>query len=585
MRIDIYTFAIVLGITHTIQFVIFLLEYFSHKDYKGPGWWVLWCGSSILGFVFMQTRQIESIEHLSIFGQNVMFILASFFVYIGVIRFLEKEERRILLYIIFALFLMPFSYYTFIIDDIQNRTIIIWTTVFFITAISTLDLYLYRPKSENWAVWIIILVFFGHAIFALSKVIMLLGGSRIPTMNAQVWLNISTYMELLLVTIFWTYALIMMINQRLATDMKRARDHFEIIFNTTPDAIMISDLETSRIVSVNARFQDLTGYLPSEVIGKTSLEIKCWSDLNNRSYFLNEIRHKGYCIDYEAQFVLKNQETRTGLMSSRVINLNEHDHLISIIRDISARKSREQEIVKQNEQLQLLNNEKDKFFSIISHDLKSPFNSFLGLTEIMAEEIHKLPISEVISLAAKMRNSARNLYGLLENLLEWSLIRQGVTKFNPGQIDLMAEISECMTTYSDASLRKRIKMDVIVDPNAIVWADQNMFRSLIRNLLSNAIKFTEEGGTISISASNNPDSNYCQIAVRDSGIGMSNEMIRQLFKIDASTSRKGTNGELSCGLGLLLCKEYVSMHMGTIWVESKEGEGSTFFVTLPNQSA
>lgn len=585
MRIDIYTFAIVLGITHTIQLVIFLLEYFSHKDYKGPGWWVLWCGSSILGFVFIQTRQIESIEHLSIFGQNVMFILASFFVYIGVMRFLEKKERRILLYIIFSLFLIPFSYYTFIIDDIQNRTIIIWTTVFFIAAISTIDLYIHRPKSENWAVWIILLVFFGHAIFAISKVVMLLGGSRIPTMNAQVWLNISTYMELLLVTIFWTYALIMMINQRLASDMKRARDHFEIIFNTTPDAIMISDLETSRIVSVNARFQDLTGYLPSEVIGKTSLEINCWSDLNNRNYFLNEIRHKGYCIDYEAQFILKNQETRTGLMSSRVINLNEHDHLISIIRDISARKSREQEIVKQNEQLQLLNNEKDKFFSIISHDLKSPFNSFLGLTEIMAEEIHKLPIGEVISLAAKMRNSARNLYGLLENLLEWSLIRQGVTKYNPGQIDLLTEISDCMTTYLDASQKKRIKMDVLVEPNAIVWVDQNMFRSLIRNLLSNAIKFTEEGGTISISASNNPDTNNCQIAVQDSGIGMSNEMIRQLFKIDASTSRKGTNGELSCGLGLLLCKEYVSMHNGTIWVESTEGEGSTFFVTLPNQSA
>ena len=231
--------------------------------------------------------------------------------------------------------------------------------------------------------------------------------------------------------------------------------------------------------------------------------------------------------------------------------------------------------------MQTINREKDKFFSIIAHDLKSPFSSFLGLTEIMAEEIPNLPLSEVIQLAAKMRDSARNLYGLLDNLLEWSLIKQGVTKFSPVQILLYPQIKECTITYLDPMQKKHIQLLIEVPTETKVYADENMLRSLLRNLISNAIKFTHEGGSITIAAENQPDLS-CLISVTDTGIGISPVMQKLLFKIDASTSRKGTNGELSTGLGLLLCQEFATRHSGTIWVESKESEGSTFFIQLPS---
>jgi len=580
VNIDIYTFAVVLGVIYTIQFVIFFVEFYYHKNYEGPGWWLFWSGSAILGFVFMLTRQISSVVHISILGQNVMLFLASVFIYIGIMRFLKKKERSGLLIVIFTVYIIPFCYYLFVDENLQIRTILIWLTQCFIALLGGYDLYRYKTKSLNIAAYICIVVFIVHALFSGSKVILLLTGSQIEIMTSQHLINYSSYVEILIITVFWTYALIMMINQRLTSEMEYAKNHFEVIFNTTPDAILISNLKEGTVTSVNEKFYDLTGYKPKEVLGKSTVELNFWCNPEERTNYVAMIRKQDYCFDYEANFHCKNQMEVTGLISGRIINLDEKPHLISIIRDITERKKREEEVLKQNNQLQTLNHEKDKFFSIIAHDLKSPFSSFLGLTEIMAEEIHNLPIGEVIQLASKMRDSARNLYGLLGNLLEWSLIKQGVTKFNPEEIALYPETNEGILTYLNTSQKKNIAVVSKVSLDEKVFADQNMLRSLIRNLLSNAIKFTHEGGTITISAETQKD-HSCLISVQDTGIGMNKKMQNQLFKMNANISRSGTNGELSSGLGLLLCKEFITRHNGDIWVESAENEGCTFCIKLP----
>ena len=580
MRIDIYTLAVVLGIIHSIQFIIFLIEYYYHKSYKGPGWWLLWSGTSAMGFIFLFARQIKAVEYISILGQNLMLILASIFIYIGIMRFLGKRERRNLLVFIFFGFIIPFTYFVFWEDNIHIRTILIWLTLFIIATISGYDLYLYKNKSVEIAAKICILVFWGHGIFAASKVILLLTGSEINYVASDQFINTSTYFEIVIITIFWTYALIMMINQRLTSEMKHAKDHFEAIFNTTPDAIFITSLSEGSITNANDKFYELSGYRLEESLGKTTSDLKLWIDSERRDNYLSMIRDQGYCFDYEAAFKCEDGKKITGLVSGRSINLNDKLQLISIIRDISERKRREELTKIQNEQLQEINNEKDKFFSIIAHDLRSPFSTFLGLTEIMAEKLPSLPTNEILLLAAQMRDSARNLLGLLENLLQWSLVKRGLAKFNPKQIELYSEIHECVLTYLGASQKKQITLLLKVSENEMVYADQNMLRSLIRNILSNAIKFTPDGGSITISSETLPDNN-CVISIRDTGIGISQEMQKLLFKMDTNTSRRGTNGELSTGLGLLLCKEFVSMHQGEIWVESEEGVGSAFYFKLP----
>jgi len=584
VNLDIYTFAFALGIVYSIQIVIFFHEYQYHKNLKGPGWWLLWSAASVAAFLSMVLRQVKSIEHIALFTQNVMFILAAIFVYVGIMRFLGKRPRLNLQLLVIVIFGLPLSYYTFAEDNIQIRSILLFSAVVIGGSIAVYDLHRGSVKSVRTALNLCIFIILFHVFHAAIKVTLLLTGSRIESLNSQDFFNTSGYIEILIVSIFLPYALIMMINQRLRHEIDKARDHFEIIFNTTPDAIIITDLIDGKIISVNRQFFNITGYHPDQVLGRTTRELNLWKNIEERKDFISMMQMQGKCTNYEADFRRSDQTIIPSLISSQLMNINEVPHIISIIRDISELKLREKEILSQNNQLKISNLEKDKFFSIIAHDLKGPFSSFLGLSEIMAEEIPHMPISEVIKIAAIVRDSARNVFSLLNNLLEWSLIKQGTSNFLPVLTSLLAEVNECINIYAEIGKGKRISLNNLISPKIMVYVDQNMLLSLIRNLLSNAIKFTPEGGSVTIAAVLLED-HSCLISVTDTGIGISGEMKKQLFRIDSNTSRAGTNGEASCGLGLLLCKEFVDKHQGKIWVESKEGEGSTFFVRLPGESA
>lgn len=235
---------------------------------------------------------------------------------------------------------------------------------------------------------------------------------------------------------------------------------------------------------------------------------------------------------------------------------------------------------KQKKELHNLNATKDKFFSIISHDLRSPFNGFLGLTEIMAEESSNLTMDEIQKLAFNMRNSATNLFNLLENLLEWSKKQQGLISFNPKVLELLPIVDDGIAMMLETIKNKGIEIAHDIPDDLTVFTDCNMLQSVIRNLVSNAVKFTLKGGKISISAKAT-DNKSVEVSIRDSGIGMSSKMIEDLFRIDVETNRKGTEGELSSGLGLLLCKEFIEETGGNIWVESEEGNGTTVYFTIP----
>jgi PAS domain S-box-containing protein len=253
-----------------------------------------------------------------------------------------------------------------------------------------------------------------------------------------------------------------------------------------------------------------------------------------------------------------------------------------IFRDITTRKQVEEEMKSKNELLIQAQAEKDKFFSIIAHDLRSPFNGFLGLTQIMAEDVLFLTKDELQNLAFSMRNSATNLYRLLDNLLEWARMQQGLISFNPKKLELLPIVDEIIMMMVEPAKRKEIKITADISADAVVYADIYILQTVIRNLVSNAVKFTHKGGEINVSAKA-VNGFGVEISVTDTGIGMSPKMVNNLFKLDVQTNRKGTEGELSTGLGLMLCKEFVEKHGGKIWVESEEGKGSSFHFTIPNK--
>ena len=251
-----------------------------------------------------------------------------------------------------------------------------------------------------------------------------------------------------------------------------------------------------------------------------------------------------------------------------------------MVQDITDRKKIELEINSKNAELQRLNAEKDKYFSIIAHDLRNPFSGFLGLTELMADGLQRMTLDDIQKIAVLMKDSATNLFRLLSNLLEWSRMQRGLTKFIPTHIRLLTKLTECLALVREEANKKEVTIDINISNSLYVFADVNMLEGILRNLVSNAVKFTPRGGMVKISATQLPD-HPVEIVIQDSGIGMKKSMIENLFRLDVNTNRKGTDGELSTGLGLMICRDFIEKHGGKLQIESKVGKGSIFRFRLP----
>lgn len=231
-----------------------------------------------------------------------------------------------------------------------------------------------------------------------------------------------------------------------------------------------------------------------------------------------------------------------------------------------------------NEKLEQSNREKDKFFSIIAHDLRSPFTSILGLTDILLAELKNFDPEIIEEYIHDIQNSTSQTLRLLENLLEWARMQQGRMEFNPTELKLGHLSAEIMDLYQDNAIQKNISLINHIKDEKVI-GDKNMIRTLLRNLVSNAIKFTPNGGRIELMAETGISETI--IAVKDNGTGIRKSDMEKLFSITSNYSTTGTNNEEGTGLGLILCREFVEKHHGRIWVESEFGKGSVFKFSLP----
>jgi len=244
-------------------------------------------------------------------------------------------------------------------------------------------------------------------------------------------------------------------------------------------------------------------------------------------------------------------------------------------------KAANEKVSSQNEQLQELNATKDKFFSIIGHDLKGPLNSLTSFSGLLINHTDSLSKDEIKMLAKDLDKSLKNLFALLENLLEWSRSQTGNIEFKPEAFDLAVLLKESEDLLNTQAQNKKITIVNESKASLPVKLHKHSINTVVRNLLSNAIKFTPEGGTITLNAQQNK--NEVMVSIADTGVGMSPEVIKKLFRLGTKHSTKGTADEKGTGLGLILCKEFIEKNGGQIGVTSEVGKGSVFFFTLPNQ--
>lgn len=248
------------------------------------------------------------------------------------------------------------------------------------------------------------------------------------------------------------------------------------------------------------------------------------------------------------------------------------------------KKRQADELVIVNKELLTTNATKDKFFSIIAHDLKSPFNSIIGFSSLLKEQVRKKNYKAIDKYAAIIEQSSNRAMDLLLNLMEWAKSQTGRMEFNPEYIELEVLINETVTLYDAIAKQKQIKIKVSKSfRNQILFADKAMITTVLRNLFSNAIKFTHKKGEIIISTEKKQG--QLTVTVQDNGVGISNENIQKIFRIDTNYTSTGTNKEKGTGLGLILCKEFIDKHKGHIWADSEEGEGTSVSFTLPDNIA
>jgi len=240
-----------------------------------------------------------------------------------------------------------------------------------------------------------------------------------------------------------------------------------------------------------------------------------------------------------------------------------------------------EEIENHREQLKELNASKDRFFSIIAHDLRNPIAGFLNLTDILANNFDVFSEKESKEFIDVMNQASKQLYNLLENLLQWSRAQTGSIAYEPQFVSVKSMITNTIDTLMINIENKNIKINMNVDEKTVVFVDENMMSTVIRNLLSNAIKFSHPEGAITIRCKSNSD--FAEISVIDNGVGIRKEDQAKLFKIDQTVTTEGTSQEKGTGLGLILCKEFIDKNGGEINVDSDLNKGSAFIVKIPKK--
>ncbi len=367
----------------------------------------------------------------------------------------------------------------------------------------------------------------------------------------------------------------------------RERSLLRTLIDNLPDTIYVKDIEGRKVLANPSDWKLLGCASEEEALGKTDLEMFS-GETGTRGYSddMAVLQGKLPIINREEDFVEPSGNVRW-LHTSKIPLLGSDGAvrgLMGIGRDITDRRTSEQQLAEQAAEMKDLIVTKDKFFSIIAHDLRGPLGSFMSLTRVMSEELNEMSLSRIQEISLALSKSSARLFDMLENLLEWSRMQRGLVAFEPEAIPLDCWLAGIVHAFGEQARAKGIIIQTVVEPGLEMTADNRMMESTLRNLISNAIKFTNTGGKVWVSAHAGSGGGRI-ITVRDSGIGMDEEMLSRLFRIDVNAGRPGTDGESSSGLGLLLCKEFVERHGGTIMVSSDPGQGTSFSVELPEMPA
>jgi len=366
---------------------------------------------------------------------------------------------------------------------------------------------------------------------------------------------------------------------------------WELIFDSIPDMVALIDLNNV-VVKANLAMRNKINVGEKNFTGHS-----CFNLMHANGCAKANCPHLSMLFDRKPHSIEMFEPKFNSYLEISTIPLFDAQNTLlgslHIARDITIQKESEAKLQKYNSELTELNQSKDKFFSIVAHDLRSPFQGMLGFTDLILDELETLSKEEIREYLQKVRDSSYGTFSLLENLLNWSRLQTGRMRFNPSNFSLTETITGIFSLLDSNAQSKNIRLINNLSNDHYVYADRQMVHSIILNLATNAIKFTFAGGTIAFDTklckrTKEEDKNKSviyqkciEISVSDTGTGMSAETIKKIFSIDDHFSLAGTANEQGAGLGLILVKEMAEKHGSTLTVSSQEGKGSVFSFTIP----
>jgi PAS domain S-box-containing protein len=550
----------------------------NKKVFNGIGYLLIDFGLLSLGLILIFLRG-KAPDFVSMVVSNFLSMLGVLLGLVGLQKLVGIRSKHYLNLVLLALFAVVHTYFALVNPNLALRNLNT-SAIFLIFSAQYIWLMLVKvPQYMKTRTLPIGLIFIGFFIVNAIRVIGFFTNAHETNDYFHTGaFEIGVILLYQILFMFFTYFLVLFINKQLLTDNELQKEKFSKAFHASPFAMILTRMSDGKIYEVNKGFVKLTGYRNLETINQTTFSLKLWPNPTDRKTFINSLHQNERVTEMEFKFRRKSGEMFNGLISSEILTIENEPFAISAISDITDRKKAETQLKQYATDLKLANDTKDKLFSIIGHDLRSPFNSIIGFSELIRDEVETLDKETIKAYANTVNSSAIYTQNLFQNLLEWAKLQQGAFSFQLEECFVATVVAELKELFMGTALKKKISINNCVEEGLCVHADSNMLKTVIRNLVSNSIKYTPTGGTITIDAQTTEQE--VVISVVDNGIGIDEQTLTALFK-PGIQSKPGTEKEKGTGLGLLLCKEFIELHGGCLGAESELGKGSTFSFTLP----
>jgi len=337
MLFEINTLAFISGLVFLAQFIALYIQYFVNKTSQGVIWWLLGSTFMALGAIFSPLLYVKPFEFLARFA-NPLIVLGQIFLYVGIVRFLERKENKKLLIFVYVAFFLSYNYFIYFYNDISSRTLTITLLLSSTSFLTSAELFHNKDRHINGSAIFTAIVFLAYGLFSFIRIFFVLFSPPIKAYTDQGVILELTFIIPIFVSLLWTFGFIIMMNQRLNAENFEEKEKLKLVFNTSPDAALISRLSDGTIIDINSGFLNLTGYTRDEVIGKTTVNICFWHFMEDRETFIKEVTEKGICENREFVFQRKDGSLLTGSVSAKIIAIQAFPHIVSIVHDITESK-------------------------------------------------------------------------------------------------------------------------------------------------------------------------------------------------------------------------------------------------------